>query len=266
MRSSTIAVSVLSALLVSLALPPPLAAQAWSADQQAVWSVIVESWDAIVAKDLDWTDKYVHPNAVVWGDDYPMPQTRASVKRWNRYGFQNSTTLVSEYRSAGSSINPLVTNWEMVFIPSPSMSMAPRPTKCLRASTSFAGHSGFGQRTATSPGARTTSRLQTSSPVRASRRIRRRESPLAVVRNRASFQTIGDEWPRPGSANRQRTFLSVLQSVASSLSAEMPTPPSPRQQGQFAAERCVGRSGRDSARRRGRKAIGIILEGRTEVE
>jgi len=100
MRSSTIAVSVLSALLVSLTLPPQLAAQAWSADQQAAWSVIVESWDAIVAKDLDWTDKYVHPNAVVWGDDYPMPQTRASVKRWNRYGFQNSTTLVSEYSLA----------------------------------------------------------------------------------------------------------------------------------------------------------------------
>ncbi|UCF68028.1 MAG: nuclear transport factor 2 family protein [Acidobacteriota bacterium] len=100
MRSSAIVVSVLAALVVSLALPSQLPAQEWSAEQQEVWSVIVESWDAIVAKDIDWTDTYVHPNAVVWGDDVPMPRNRSSVKKWERYSFQNSTTLVSEYSLA----------------------------------------------------------------------------------------------------------------------------------------------------------------------
>ena len=100
MRSSANAVTVLAALMFSLALPAHLAAQEWSAEQQEVWNVIVESWDAIVAKDIDWTDTYVHRNAVVWGDDVPMPRTRDSVKKWERYSFQNSTTLVSEYSLA----------------------------------------------------------------------------------------------------------------------------------------------------------------------
>ena len=100
MRSSVIAVSLLAVLAVSMASPPQLSAQQWSDQQQEVWSVIVESWDAIVGKDLEWTDTYVHPSAVVWSDENPMPRTRASVKKWDRYGFQNSTTLVTEFSLA----------------------------------------------------------------------------------------------------------------------------------------------------------------------
>lgn len=95
--------SLLSAVvpLAILAAPVPALGQSWSQAQQEVWTVVVESWDAIVAKDLAWTDKWVHPNAVVWGDDDPMPRTRASVKKWDGYEFQNSTTLTHEQSPAG---------------------------------------------------------------------------------------------------------------------------------------------------------------------
>lgn len=96
MRSSAIAVSLLAAVLMSWALPSQAAAQEWTDEQKEVWSVILETWDALVAKDVEWTDTWVHPSAVVWGTGLPAPRPKASLKKWHRYNYRNSTTLVSE--------------------------------------------------------------------------------------------------------------------------------------------------------------------------
>ncbi len=81
-------------------LPSPAEGQTWSSDQQEVWGVILESWEAITARDASWSDRYVHPNAVVWSMDYPMPRTRDDVKRWDGFNFPNETILNDEYNLA----------------------------------------------------------------------------------------------------------------------------------------------------------------------
>ena len=91
---------VTTAAIVVLALAisgPSLLANQLSGEEKQVWTVIEESWEAIIAKDLGWTDKWVHADAVVWGTSYPMPRTRDAAKRWDQYNFQNSTTLASEF-------------------------------------------------------------------------------------------------------------------------------------------------------------------------
>ena len=47
-------------------------------------------------KDLTWIDKMVHPNLSYWAADRPMPQTKASVARWNRYENTTGTVLEQE--------------------------------------------------------------------------------------------------------------------------------------------------------------------------
>jgi hypothetical protein len=47
-------------------------------------------------KDLTWIDTMVHPNLSYWGADSPVPQTKASLSRWNRYDNGNATVLEQE--------------------------------------------------------------------------------------------------------------------------------------------------------------------------
>jgi len=94
-RSSAIAVSLLTALVICLALPSQLAAQEWSAEQQEVWTVVLASWEADKSKDLGWVDTYMHPNALGWGSGgYPMPMSRDALRERYRFVYENSTTLV----------------------------------------------------------------------------------------------------------------------------------------------------------------------------
>jgi hypothetical protein len=92
----------LFALLVVLiaSVPRPAEAQTWSDSQQEVWTIILESWDAITARDATWSDRYVHPSAAVWSMDYPMPRTRDDVKRWDSFNFPSETILNDEYNLA----------------------------------------------------------------------------------------------------------------------------------------------------------------------
>lgn len=89
------------AACTTLAIPQTTNGQMWSDSQKEVWGVVTGSWDAIIAKNVGWSDTYVHPNALVWGDENPMPRTRDLVKRWDRYTFANSTTKVSQFSPAG---------------------------------------------------------------------------------------------------------------------------------------------------------------------
>lgn len=69
-------------------------------EQTEVWSVVLESYKEIDNKNVNWTDKYVTEDAMVWGGGTPMPRSRESVKRWDKFQFAAGETVVSEYSHA----------------------------------------------------------------------------------------------------------------------------------------------------------------------
>jgi hypothetical protein len=73
-----------------------VAAQTWTAEQQEIWRVEEMQWKMSMDKDHSWIDKMVHPNISYWETDRPMPQNKASLVRWNRYGAALGTTLEQE--------------------------------------------------------------------------------------------------------------------------------------------------------------------------
>ena len=70
--------------------------QTLTADQQEVWSVEGAMWLMDTAHDLKWIDTYQHPDATSWGIDTPVPRSRASIARWDKYEYANSTVLEHE--------------------------------------------------------------------------------------------------------------------------------------------------------------------------
>jgi ketosteroid isomerase-like protein len=45
---------------------------------------------------LSWIETMVHPNLSYWSTESPVPQTKASLARWNRYENTSSTVLEQE--------------------------------------------------------------------------------------------------------------------------------------------------------------------------
>lgn len=78
-------------------LTAPAMAQEWSKAQTQVWQAVLDSYEDIDAGDAKWSEKWVLPNARVWGAGYPMPRSRDSVMRWDSYQFPSSKTHVAEY-------------------------------------------------------------------------------------------------------------------------------------------------------------------------
>ena len=74
----------------------PLAGQTWSPEQQEIWKVEEQQWGMAASKDLTWIESMVHPNASVWGNDWPGPQNKASLSRWAKYSSANFTVLEQE--------------------------------------------------------------------------------------------------------------------------------------------------------------------------
>ena len=72
-------------------------AKDWSKEQLEVWDTVLESYKDIDARDANWSDKWVFPDAMVWGPSYPMPRNRDSIKRWDRYQFARGKNHVTEY-------------------------------------------------------------------------------------------------------------------------------------------------------------------------
>ena len=74
----------------------PAFGQTWSDKQLEVWNVIETQWKAAMEKDTTWPDKYLHEKFLNWVNQNPMPRDKSSVQKWNRYGTENSTTLLQE--------------------------------------------------------------------------------------------------------------------------------------------------------------------------
>jgi hypothetical protein len=79
-------------------------APSWSAEQQAVWSVVSRSWTDEVARNGRWPGQYVHPNVTSWGPEWPMPRNKESIERWSRWSDRNGQVVQYELSPAAISI------------------------------------------------------------------------------------------------------------------------------------------------------------------
>jgi hypothetical protein len=71
-------------------------AQTWTPEQQELWKLEEKQWQMAKDKDLTWIETMVHPNLSYWSNESPVPQTRTSLSRWNRYDNTNATVLEQE--------------------------------------------------------------------------------------------------------------------------------------------------------------------------
>ena len=98
MRHLLSIIVILSATGAAIA---PAFGQTWSDEQIKVWNVIEAQWKASMEKDATWTEKYLHVKFLGWDDERPIPRDKSSVNKWNRYGIENSTTLIQELYPVG---------------------------------------------------------------------------------------------------------------------------------------------------------------------
>jgi hypothetical protein len=89
-------VSVAALSLALCAFSGAAAAQTWTAEQQEIWKFEEQQWKSEAAKDASWIDTMVHPNLRYWSTSDPMPRDRASLKRWSRLGYEDSTVREQE--------------------------------------------------------------------------------------------------------------------------------------------------------------------------
>ena len=73
-----------------------VSAQTWTPEQQELWKLEEKQWQMAKDKDLTWIETMVHPNLSYWSNESPVPQTRTSLSRWNRYDNTNATVLEQE--------------------------------------------------------------------------------------------------------------------------------------------------------------------------
>lgn len=85
MRHKLFALSLAAGIAFATASPAAAQAPTWSAEQQAVWTVISRSWSDEIARNGRWPGQYVHQNVVSWGPEWPMPRYRESIERWTRW-------------------------------------------------------------------------------------------------------------------------------------------------------------------------------------
>ncbi len=81
--------------IVVAALSAPLPAQQWSAEQQAVWSMIEDAW-RLDMNEEDWVTPYMHDDGFGWGSDIPSPRDKESIARWSRFGDETAETFELE--------------------------------------------------------------------------------------------------------------------------------------------------------------------------
>jgi hypothetical protein len=89
--------SVLAALAAVLLLQPwPASAQTWSPQQQEVWGVVQAQWQASMAKDAGWMERFLHRDFRGWTAGEPAPRDKESAGRWARYEMDGGSIVVQD--------------------------------------------------------------------------------------------------------------------------------------------------------------------------
>ena len=96
-RCPTALVGIVSLCVVTA----PLAAQAWTVEEQGVIAVVEQSYVEALAKDVTWVDRLTHPEVLSWGTGEPVPKDQSNRKRWAEYGYENSTALMHSIAPVG---------------------------------------------------------------------------------------------------------------------------------------------------------------------
>jgi ketosteroid isomerase-like protein len=71
-------------------------AQDANRDQADVWTVIEAQWTAEEKDDNRWIDNRLTDDFQGWGRDFPAPQSKTSVKMWDRLGDDLGKTVAHE--------------------------------------------------------------------------------------------------------------------------------------------------------------------------
>jgi hypothetical protein len=96
MHSIRLSVLVTVTALLAPSISHPVEAQTWSAEQLEVWAFVRADWDASMQKDPGRVERNLHASFQGWANDLPAPRDREWTARWNRYGDENSTTLMQQ--------------------------------------------------------------------------------------------------------------------------------------------------------------------------
>ena len=90
-------IPALAALAIALLLQPwQASAQTWSPPQQEVWAVVQAQWQASMAKDTGWMERFLHPDFRGWTAGEPAPRDKESAGRWARYDMESGSTVVQD--------------------------------------------------------------------------------------------------------------------------------------------------------------------------
>jgi len=100
----TLIKGIFTVLCVTLLGSAQLFGQEWSDEQKEVLNVVEAQWKASMEKDATWPDKFLHDNFLGWSKDNPMPRDKSSIKKWERYDSENTTTLLFELYPLGIAI------------------------------------------------------------------------------------------------------------------------------------------------------------------
>jgi hypothetical protein len=76
--------------------PWQASAQTWSPQQQEVWGVVQSQWQASMAKDTGWMERFLHSDFRGWTAGEPTPRDKESASRWARYEMESGSTLVQD--------------------------------------------------------------------------------------------------------------------------------------------------------------------------
>jgi ketosteroid isomerase-like protein len=105
MRSSAIAVSLLTALIVSLALPSQLAAQEWSAEQQEVWQNVETYWVLSIKEDLEGLMSYMHDDFLGWAPGQSFPTNKADRRAVQMRSYETSDNVLYTLKPIGIKVH-----------------------------------------------------------------------------------------------------------------------------------------------------------------
>ena len=75
----------------------PLSAQELSKEQMGPWSALNTQVSLFLKRDWDEHEKYIHPQAIIAGDDLPAPVTDKRLIKYTKIMFDNSEKVLAHY-------------------------------------------------------------------------------------------------------------------------------------------------------------------------
>ena len=72
-------------------------AQELTKEQEEPWSALEKQIALFLKRDWEKHDEYIHPKAIIGGDDFPMPVTADRLKKYDEALFADSDEVMAHY-------------------------------------------------------------------------------------------------------------------------------------------------------------------------